>query len=99
MLELGCGLGLCGLLTSRHAEEVVMTDGVDEVLTLCEANVERNRSLCCANVTCERLRWGDACDLSDIARKHRDGFDVVIGSGMRIPHFDVGVFGSTLSCF
>ena len=65
ILELGCGIGACGLYASAlGAPRVALTDGGnDELLANTRANVERNAALLRdggAGVTVERFLFGEA---------------------------------------
>ncbi|EEC15474.1 conserved hypothetical protein [Ixodes scapularis] len=43
-LELGCGAGLCGLVAAAFADWVYCTDARDEVLALCQRNLNSNEA-------------------------------------------------------
>jgi len=61
VIELGSGTGAVGLYAAGcHASRVILTDGSDEVQTLMQTNVERNRSLLPTqgSIAVARLRWG-----------------------------------------
>lgn len=45
VLELGCGVGLAGLVAMRFADWVLMTDGVEEVVQLAERNIQLQQTL------------------------------------------------------
>lgn len=42
VLEIGCGMGLCGIVAARKGAEVAMTDYLPEALELAELNALRN---------------------------------------------------------
>eukprot|EP00611_Tribonema_gayanum_P006933 TRINITY_DN16274_c0_g1_i1.p1 TRINITY_DN16274_c0_g1~~TRINITY_DN16274_c0_g1_i1.p1 ORF type:complete len:296 (-),score=68.01 TRINITY_DN16274_c0_g1_i1:23-862(-) len=83
VIELGAGLGLCGILCAKLGASVVVTDGGDEfteeALGALTEQVERNRSVTAAALECavERLTWGDH---DAFLKAHREGFDVVIAA-------------------
>jgi predicted nicotinamide N-methyase len=83
VLELGGGLGLCGILAGMlDAKSVYITDGDSESLAGMRVNVESNAVG--SAVRCRQLRWG--MQLPEFARHvspdvRTDGrFDVLIGS-------------------
>lgn len=86
VLELGGGLGLCGILAGLlRSKCVYLTDGDSESLQGMRQNVDRNRSTQGPyNIKCRQLRWG--IRLSEFimhvsADVRFDGtFDVVMGS-------------------
>lgn len=86
VLELGAGLGVCGILAHRlGAARVVLTDGDSETLQWLRANVQRNNlspsdqtsssSSSSTTITCVQLQWG----------LHLERFQQRIG----IPTFDL----------
>ena len=56
-VELGCGCALPGMVASRLASEVVLTDKFDSGLEAARSTVKLNQSLCPVKV--EQLSWGD----------------------------------------
>lgn len=59
VLELGAGLGLCGIFSKMMgANEVFMTDGDTDTLAQLRENVKSNE---CA-IACPQLRWGHRLD-------------------------------------
>jgi len=92
VVELGCGLGLCGLVSQALMMEglVVLTDCDEETLQYAKYNVEQNKALC----YCETLDW---CQPSHAQRvKERllgtaDGFDRVVASDVIYEMTDVWV--------
>lgn len=42
-MELGCGIGACGLLCSRLAAKVLLTDGEESTLDITRENVRLSR--------------------------------------------------------
>lgn len=92
VLELGSGVGLCGLAASLHAATVVLSDmSLVSVAMLC-LSAAAHRHQGAARVVATALKWGEdteaVCDL-----KRQIGitaFDVVIGS-------DIFYFNSSLT--
>ena len=75
VLELGAGLGLCGIAAELlGASQVVMTDGDTNVLSQLRENVKANR---CTRVICPQLRWGHHIDQFV---EHHGKFDVLIAA-------------------
>lgn len=58
VLELGCGLGLAGLVAARHAAAVVLTDGDDAALALAKRCAALNAASLIAPLRFEPLAWG-----------------------------------------
>mmetsp|Transcript_20106 Transcript_20106/g.30236 ORF Transcript_20106/g.30236 Transcript_20106/m.30236 type:complete len:262 (-) Transcript_20106:71-856(-) len=89
ILELGAGLGRCGILARLLASpkcEVLLTDGDTDTLHQLRANVKRNHHLFevegyNVNISCHQLLWGE-----DTARvflgRQVDTFDVIMGSDL-----------------
>ncbi|KAL6068308.1 CaMKMT protein [Balamuthia mandrillaris] len=81
VLELGAGLGLCGLFSAKlGATKTVLTDNDDQVLSALQRNIELNfdesqRS----GVTCCKLRWGHQQRL-DVSSYFPSTFDVILAS-------------------
>ena len=90
VLELGAGLGLCGILAHRlGAAEVVLTDGDTEALANLRCNLRANQ-LCAttdtdtsvntgppATVSSHQLVWGQ--NVSQFRQRHGQ-FDVILGA-------------------
>ncbi|GKY90519.1 hypothetical protein MPSEU_000025600 [Mayamaea pseudoterrestris] len=77
IIELGAGLGLCGILASHlGASSVILTDGDTDTLDNCRANVATNCNVG-MNVSCRQLVWGRRVD----EFVHTLGqYDVVMGA-------------------
>nr|CCA16209.1 conserved hypothetical protein [Albugo laibachii Nc14] len=71
VVELGSGLGLCGILAAHFADRVVMTDGDDETLPILEENCKINQI---SRYECKKLLWGVSLD------QWNDKFQVVLGA-------------------
>lgn len=75
VLELGAGLGLCGIFAELlGASEVFMTDGDTDTLAHLRDNVKTNN---CKKVVCPQLRWGHK--LSEFV-EHHGKFDVLLAA-------------------
>lgn len=79
VLDLGCGLGLCGLLASQLNPHgvVVLTDGDPLTMEKLALNVEENTVDNGCAVTAQTLLWGEHADLVE---EFPDGFDVVLAA-------------------
>lgn len=91
ILEIGCGLGLTGLLAGKLAGNpgnVVLTDGDENILDALQRNIDRNfpertptepgpRSNSPQRPACSVLSWGEAVEEF---RKQYGQFDVIIGA-------------------
>jgi predicted nicotinamide N-methyase len=79
VLELGCGLGLCGLLASQLNPKgvVVLTDGDELTMEKLAVNVEENTVRNGCAVTARTLLWGDHREL---VIEFPDLFDLVLAA-------------------
>ncbi|GAU47959.1 hypothetical protein TSUD_06930 [Trifolium subterraneum] len=68
VLELGCGSGgICSMIASRHANQVVATDGDDSSLDLLAKNVASNiESPLLNKLTTKKLEWGNKDHIESI---------------------------------
>jgi predicted nicotinamide N-methyase len=96
VLELGAGLGLCGILAHHlQAANVVLTDGDTDALTFMRANVasnchtstsmdgiESSSATRKSTIQCRQLVWGDKDRVDDLRRQYTEdeGFHLVLGS-------------------
>ncbi|MCI20207.1 S-adenosyl-L-methionine-dependent methyltransferases superfamily protein, partial [Trifolium medium] len=82
VLELGCGSGgICSMIASRHADQVVATDGDDSSLDLLAKNVASNIESSLLNkLTTKKLEWGNKDHIESIKELSDRGFDVIIGT-------------------
>lgn len=75
LLELGAGLGLCGILASKlGAPRVVLTDGDSNALARMRDNLHLNS---CSSTSCHQLVWGEDLDRFD---ERHGTFDLILGS-------------------
>jgi ribosomal protein L11 methylase PrmA len=84
VLELGCGIGVCGLLLAKHHEaaSVVMTDGEPMALEIAKKN--RQRLGVKKNAQVQRLLWDvDSSKIMDqLLGRQQQSFDYVVGSDL-----------------
>ena len=79
VLELGAGTALVGLVASRWAASVCLTDNEDEVLALMRRNLRHVPPPCAGSVA--PLSWGDAGDHAALeAATGRARFPVLLGA-------------------
>jgi predicted nicotinamide N-methyase len=77
LLELGAGLGLCGLLAGAFCSKVVLTDKDEQVLRLLQLNISTNYPEA-KHIECAHLTWG--VDLPAFTKKFPQPFDIIIAS-------------------
>jgi len=89
LLELGSGLGKCGLLAHHliqsnnmrtNYKSSVFTDGDTNVLQLLRNNVVLNTSSDDDNISCQQLKWGKREAKTFLLQQNDDKFDLIIGS-------------------
>ena len=80
VLELGAGLGLCGILASHwEATQVVLTDGDTDALAGLRTNVTQNAATYrCPSVRTAQLVWGEGLD--DFTHTYGSTFDSILGA-------------------
>ena len=76
VLELGAGLGLCGLLMANFCSTIIMTDGCPETIELLQQNVKRNHQK--GDLECRLLQWTIEVEGQDPLLG--ETFDLVMGS-------------------
>jgi hypothetical protein len=78
VLELGAGLGLCGILVHRMAaKRVILTDGDSDTLANLRANVRANSDGNSCRIDCHQLVFGKF--IESFVQQHGQ-FDIVIGA-------------------
>ena len=79
VLELGSGLGLCGILASQMgASRVVLTDGDTDTLAQLRTNVHNNNNKQDNNsIVVQQLCWGQRLD---VFQQHFGKFDLILGA-------------------
>lgn len=83
IIELGSGVGVTGLLCSRFCRQIVLTDHNEIVLKVLKQNIDLQLSsgiASCAEITSEKLEWGNHDQLSQILKQFPEGFDLIIGA-------------------
>jgi len=75
ILELGSGVGICGILASHFAKLCVVTDNNEIVLDLLSKNIQRTRKNHNNKLVCKHLDWG-----TNVEQFHQFHFDVIIAS-------------------
>ncbi|KAF4371982.1 hypothetical protein F8388_000149 [Cannabis sativa] len=99
VIELGSGVGITGILSSRFCHKFVLTDHNDEVIKasiltldfvfqILEKNVELHASSQ-AELLVEKLEWGNSEQICHILEKHSSGFDLILGADIYILEFPV----------
>ncbi|KAN0029495.1 hypothetical protein ACTA71_007624 [Dictyostelium dimigraforme] len=88
IVELGSGVGLCGLVSSKYSNFTIFTDGDEKSLPLLKDNVQSNSSLFNNNqdrISIERLYWGENQPTLDHFKQQysiKYNFDTIIGSDL-----------------
>jgi len=79
VLELGAGVGLCGLVAAQFCNiPVLLTDGSAEVVSLLHRNVERNSTRCTARAALFDFSQPDR--LQALLTQESARFDLILGS-------------------
>lgn len=82
VVELGAGLGLCGIVAHKHgARQVILTDGDTDTLGNMRSNIASNISDAggAASIFCKQLLWGKNVEAFREKWAQEHGFDVVMG--------------------
>lgn len=102
VLELGCGLGLCGTVASvalGAGSEVLLTDGDASVLDRAKLASRANIKPTDATTSHQLLRWGDNT-ATELLRQERGCFDWIIASDILYEadhaYETAGLFASTV---
>lgn len=87
VLEVGSGLGRCGLLAhslSHDNATTVLTDGDTDTLKQLRHNVSKNTSAGDDTITCQQLLWGEqhAKDYLSQQSDEKKHFDLILGSDL-----------------
>ena len=87
VLEIGSGLGRCGLLAhslSHDTVTTVLTDGDTDTLKQLRQNVSNNTSAGDNTITCNQLLWGEqhAKDYMSTQSGDKKRFDLILGSDL-----------------
>jgi len=78
VLEIGAGLGLCGILAGHYCKSVVLTDNDTEVLQVLGNNDERSKPKLRAQAIVRRLQWVKGVEA--FKEEVREPFDVILAS-------------------
>ena len=109
VLEVGAGLGLCGITSLwLGAEEVTMTDGDNHVLKQMRENVSSNckstrddgdddtdRS---NNITCRQLLWGTTHAQKFLESNGQQHYDVILGADVIYTESSIEPLFDTVAC-
>ncbi|KAM6576818.1 hypothetical protein CsatB_028655 [Cannabis sativa] len=95
VIELGSGVGITGILSSRFCHKFVLTDHNDEVIKILEKNVELHASSH-AELLVEKLEWGNSEQICDILEKHSSGFDLILGADISFQQSSIPLLFSTV---
>ncbi|EGG14371.1 hypothetical protein DFA_12143 [Cavenderia fasciculata] len=83
VLELGTGVGVCGLVASKFCASILMTDGDLSTLGQLSDNLDLNSSIFKVKPSIRHLYWGkDNQGTLDSVQKDFNEFDIVIGSDL-----------------
>lgn len=82
ILEVGCGLGLCGIVAALRGADVTMTDFNPDAVSAAKRNADLNG----VTVKCERFDWNDAAPGAWVG-----AVDLVIASDVLYEAGGVGV--------
>eukprot|EP00743_Colponemidia_sp_Colp-15_P008409 GILK01009136.1.p1 GENE.GILK01009136.1~~GILK01009136.1.p1 ORF type:complete len:246 (-),score=33.71 GILK01009136.1:187-888(-) len=77
VLEVGAGVGLCGLLASRYALHTVLTDHNDTVLKVLTRNAQEHTTAP-ESIQCVKLDWG--VNIDEFKQTCPKPFQVIIGA-------------------
>ncbi|GAM28943.1 hypothetical protein SAMD00019534_121190 [Acytostelium subglobosum LB1] len=90
VLELGTGVGVCGLAVSKFARTTVMSDGEQSTFEQLELNIDNNKHLYMTRPTVVHLGWGNNSTLDTIKQSYGGNhFDIIIGSDL--VYFDASI--------
>ena len=84
VLELGAGLGLCGILSYHlQANKITLTDGDTDTLANMRINVNRNCKAAntkdtTKTISCKQFVWG--CDISGLLERNGGTFETILGA-------------------
>lgn len=82
IVELGAGMGLCGMIAyKKGASKVVLTDGDTDTLRNMRSNISSNvdeKAIAKEDIICKQLLWGKNVE-SFRSKWTNDGFDIVMG--------------------
>jgi hypothetical protein len=84
-LELGAGVGVCGLVLSAHSTPLhnVLSDGNEVVMEILHTNVDRFRTAHAdraQQISSTKLTWGSPAELDALLQRFPQRFDFIYGS-------------------
>ena len=86
VLELGSGLGRCGILSHQLSHEntrTILTDGDTDVLKLLRMNIENNTKAKDDSISCQQLLWGKEHATTFLSQQPEGRkFDIILGSDL-----------------
>ena len=107
VLEVGAGLGLCGITSLwLGAEEVTMTDGDNHVLKQMRENVSSNckstrddgDDIDHSKITCRQLLWGTAHAQKFLESNGQQHYDIILGADVIYTESSIEPLLDTVAC-
>eukprot|EP00984_Skeletonema_dohrnii_P024182 scaffold13285_cov87-Skeletonema_dohrnii-CCMP3373.AAC.1 len=107
VLEVGAGLGLCGITAHwLGAKEVIMTDGDSHALKQMRANVNSNCKSATGDgddvdhstITCRQLLWGTAHAQKFFENNGQQNYDIILGADVIYTESSIEPLLDTVAC-
>ncbi|EFA80249.1 hypothetical protein PPL_07074 [Heterostelium album PN500] len=82
ILEVGSGVGVCGLFLARLGKRCILSDYNDIVVDLLKMNIEQSTKDGYPTCECIKLDWSNQSDIENTFKQstNSEGFDTIIGS-------------------